>query len=1061
MDRTADSFQVSPQQEALWVAEPAGPASRVQAVAALAGPLDVAALEAALRQVVARHESLRTTFLHQTGLQIPVQAVNEHLDPDFRTAPLDGAAAGELQPQVERLAAQELLAPFDLTEGPLVRALLATDGGNTHRLIISVSSLCADPASMTLLVGEVAAHYAGTGEVVEDPLQYADFSAWQRELLESDEDEAKSAAGFWEAIAQARTPSLPFAVESAEPFVPAHVELALDDAQIERIRSTAARYGGDATAFVQAAWHAVIGRFAAEEAVTIASIANERRHADLDGALGAFARPVPIETAVGGEKTFAELLSEISHARADALAWQDYAHVDAGSRLAVGFVECEPFSGQVGEVAFGLTHTAAGFPSLRLWLTCTAGPGALRLALDFDPASYPRDSVGRLAGALQRTLAGAVEDPGVRIGRLKLVGDAERAQLLLEFNATETAFGEACVHELIAARAAATPGAHAVADEHGALTYGELDARANQLAHRLRRDGVGPDVAVGLCMSRSADMVVGLLGILKAGGAYVPLHYEHPAARLGRQLAAAGATTIVTEEALIHRLPEVSGEVICLDRDRAALDGEEAHVPDSGVTPENLAYITFTSGSTGAPKGVLTTHANLANYARDIARRTGADSSPLAFGVVTSISTDLGNTSLYGALSSGGTVVLIEPAAAADPGMFVRAIARNPVDVLKITPSHVGALLAGDEARVLPRTLLVLGGERVPWDLIDRVRRISDVAILNHYGPTETTVGSCTFPIADGPGEHRPGSVPIGRPISNTSCYVLDDELEPVPLGVAGRLFVGGAGVARGYASDETLTAERFLVDPFAPGGGRMYDTGDRARWLPDGALEFLGRADEQVKIRGYRVEPAEVDEALRAHGQVRDCITVAHETAGGELRLVAYCAIDGTLDQEELRLHLAGWLPEFMLPSAIAIIDQLPRTPSGKIDKQGLPDPESLAPAQAAYVAPRTPLEETIAGIWAQVLGVSPVGVDDDFFALGGHSLLATQVVAQVRSDFAVDLPLHSLFTYPTVATLTEEIMSMMGASEEDETARLIAELEGMSDEEAERLLAEEQPPS
>jgi acyl carrier protein len=387
----------------------------------------------------------------------------------------------------------------------------------------------------------------------------------------------------------------------------------------------------------------------------------------------------------------------------------------------------------------------------------------------------------------------------------------------------------------------------------------------------------------------------------------------------------------------------------------------------------------------------------------------------------------------------------------------------SAVDVLKIAPSHIGALLASGDPRVLPRRWLVIGGERAGWDLIERVRASAGCKILNHYAPTETTIGSCTFEVGEGPGEYEPACVPIGRPIAGTRCYVLDDGRRPVPIGVPGRLFIAGAGVSRGYVGEPELTAQRFSPDPFVGRDEvRMYDTGDLARWLPDGAIEFLGRLDEQIKLRGYRVEPAEIEAALRTHEQVREAIVAVQATAGGggEPRLLAYCTGDGELDRNQLRDHLAGWLPEFMLPSAIVVIDEMPRTPSGKIDRLALPDPD-LADAQSCeYIAPRTPMEEAVAAIWEQVLGVARVGMQDDFFALGGHSLTATQVVAQVRSDLAVELPLHALFTCPTVESLAEEIVRMIGDSEGDETARLMAELQSMSDEEAERLLAHDMSP-
>ena len=393
---------------------------------------------------------------------------------------------------------------------------------------------------------------------------------------------------------------------------------------------------------------------------------------------------------------------------------------------------------------------------------------------------------------------------------------------------------------------------------------------------------------------------------------------------------------------MLSHLPAFDGEIVCLDRDRAELDGESAEAPEQTASAENLVYVIYTSGSTGLPKGVAVTHGNLGNYVGDLVPRLGADREPLAFGMVTAISTDLGNTAVFPALTSGGTLVLVSPTIAADAAALAAELEAHPIDVLKITPSHLGALLAAQDGRVLPRRWLVTGGERSTWDLVARVRELGGCGILNHYGPTETTVGSCVLEVGDGPGPYARTSVPIGRPIANTACYVLDEQRRPVPLGAPGRLFIAGAGVARGYVGQEELTAERFVEDPFgsAP-GGRMYDTGDLVRRLPDLTLEFLGRIDEQVKIRGFRVEPAELEVALRRHPAVTDAVVVVREDTAGDPRLVAYCAVDGAPTADELRRHLADWVPEFMLPSAIVTLDTLPRTPSGKVDRHRAPGPD------------------------------------------------------------------------------------------------------------------------
>ena len=1059
-DSTVDSFQASPQQEHLWVAEPGGPSARTQAVLTIAGDLDASSVLDALRETVRRHESLRTAFTHQAGLMVPLQVVNDLLEPLVERVDLHDTEPSQRPERLERARHADLDAPLDLEQGPLVRATLLTEGENALQLVLTLSALCADPTSTGLLLGEVAAQLAGV-EQVEDPLQYADFSAWQHELSDSDEDEARAARTFWSELGTIASPVLPFTHGGSPAAAPREIALDIDDTLAKALAEQAGRYGTTSAALAQAAWHAVLGQFSGEELATVLMIPGERRHPDLEGAIGAFARPVPVHARVGATRVFAEVLAEIDRARGDALVNQDYAPAGGLEAVEIGFVEYPAQLAQPEGVRLTVEHVLRTGPELRLLLMCGTDEDRLSLSLAFDPSRFAVATVGGLADGLLRMLQAVAADPSVAPASVELLSEQERERVLHGFNDTAATVAPEPVHELVARWARAAPERAAVRAGESSITYAELEARSNQLAQHLRGCGVSASSTVGLCTDRSIEMIVGLLGILKAGAGYVPLHYEHPPARLHRQLVTAEAVAVVTQEALLDRLEQFEGSVVCLDRDRTELEREPSSPPDGAVSRDELAYVIYTSGSTGIPKGVEVTHANLANYAADIVHRLSADAEPLSFGLITSISTDLGNTSVFGALCSGGTLVLIPPTAAADPGALASQMEATPVDVLKITPSHLGALLVAGDPRVLPRRSLVLGGERASWDLIERVRALSGCEILNHYGPTETTVGSCTFLVGDGPGEYQPASVPIGRPISNTSCYVLDAGQGLAPIGVGGRLFIAGAGVARGYIGEPELTAEKFSPNPFAAdGSARMYDTGDLARWLPDGTLEFLGRADEQVKIRGYRVEPAEVETALRSHPGVREAIAVTQPSAASEPRLVAYCTVDGTLDSEQLRGHLADWLPDYMLPGAIVIVAELPRTPSGKIDRLALPDPDLAGAESAEYVAPRTPLEEAVAAIWAQVLGMERVGVEDDFFALGGHSLLATQVVAQVRSDFAVDLPLHSLFTCPTVATLAAEIVRMMGDSEGDETARLMSELEGMSDEEAQRLLAEDLPP-
>ena len=1035
----AESFEVSPQQEQLWLAEPDGPSARLQVVLSLSAAIEPTRVEDALAATVARHEILRTTFVRRPGIRVPLQVIAGELAPAWRV---------EHGADVAEVCRNELSEPWDLSVGPLVHGALLTGTGERQVLVLTVSSLCLDASSLAPLARELAHRLGADEPLAEDPLQYADFAAWQRELITTDDDAARAAREFWARLEGAAPLALPFDRAARGPFTPDEVAVELDAPTAAALAEQAGRYGVGESTLVQAAWHALLARASGEQDVVVGDLGTDR-NPELEGAIGAFVRPVPLRTQIDPGLTFAELLQSLDRARQDAAQWQDYAPPQAQELLAVGFISTDAYRG--AELA--IERVVSPGPPFRLWLTRDDG-----LRLSFDPATIAPDAVGRLGGQLARLLAAVAADPAIAIDAIEILGESERAQLAA-FNDTARAVPAECVHELIAAHAATAPEREAVVDDGGAISFGELDRRANQLAQRLRRSGVGPDTVVGLCTDRSIEMVVGLLGILKAGGAYLPLNFEHPPARLAQQLTSAQAVAIVAQEAVLDRLPEFAGEVVCLDRDRDALDGEPAEPPAVTVAHRHLVYVMYTSGSTGAPKGVAVTHGNLVNYATAIAGRIGADREPLRFATVTAISTDLGNTAVFGALCSGGTLVLVSPAAAADGAALAGAFERSPVDVLKVTPSHLQALLASRDTRVLPRRWLVLGGERATWDLVAAVREQSDCGILNHYGPTETTVGSTTLVVGDGPGPFAPATVPIGGPLANTRTHVLDGHRRPVPVGVPGWLHIAGAGVARGYIGSGELTAERFVADPDEP-GALMYDTGDLARWLPDGTLEFLGRTDDQLKIRGYRVEPAEVEAALRAHPAVSDAIVVPWTSGAGDVRLVAYVAAAAGAAEDELRTHLGDRVPDFMLPSIITVLPALPRTPSGKVDRQALPDPSEAEHAGADYVVPASPMEETLAEIWAHVLGVDRVGRDDDFFALGGHSLLATQVVAQVRSDFAIDLPLHSLFSYSTVATLTAEIVQMMGDSEEEETARLVAELEGLSDEEAERLLAGESTP-
>ena len=669
-----------------------------------------------------------------------------------------------------------------------------------------------------------------------------------------------------------------------------------------------------------------------------------------------------------------------------------------------------------------------------------------------------------MAACFERLLRQVAQNPGLPASDLELLAEGERREIVEGFNQTREEYRlDLCFHHMFEQQVERTP--HLTALVHGEqrLTYAEANARANRLAHYLRTRGVKPGVRVGLFVRRSADMIVSLLGILKAGGAYVPLHPDLPQARLARQIEETGVPILVTELGLLDRLAESGGRIFCLDRDQALLAAQPDTNPESGATPADPIYVIFTSGSTGIPKGVVTRHENVVNYTQSICRQlkqpVPSSAAGLGFANVSTLSEDLGNTPIFAALASGGCLHMIGDEVLMDGQAYGALAEREQIDVLKIAPSHLRALLAsGDPAKVLPRKHLIVGGERLRWDVVRQVKEAGRCAIMNHYSPTETTIGCVTCDV-DGNMwlESFAAVAPLGRPIGNTVLYVLDRKLRPVPVGVPGELFIGGAGVSNGYLNSPEMTAARFLLDPLNPESGRrFYRSGDRARFLPRGFVEFLGREDDQVKVRGFRVELGEIEAVLSRHPAVKHAVVLLKETPVGDQALTAYLVAPGKPAPGELRGFLGRQVPDYMVPAGFVFLDSFPLNANGKIDRRALAAlVHAVTAPEAAPAGSLGPMEEALIGIWREVLGRDDIGVDDNFFELGGHSLLATLVISRVRAAFQVQVPLRSVFEAPTVAGLAEIIAKIQAeAREEEELASLLREVEGLSDEEARKLL-------
>ncbi len=619
-------------------------------------------------------------------------------------------------------------------------------------------------------------------------------------------------------------------------------------------------------------------------------------------------------------------------------------------------------------------------------------------------------------------------DSEAYVNRLPLLPEAERHQLIIDWNRTFANYPrDKCIHESFEAQAALTPDRPALRFNEDLLTYRELNERANQMAHYLRAQNIRPDSLVGLCVERSAEMMVALLGILKAGGAYVPLNPDNPKPRLAQQLA--GAVALITEQRMLRQMPDFARKTICLDRDQSLWSNQHRANPECVTKPEDLVYVIYTSGSTGVPKGVAVRHRNLANYSHFIARclRLDQQSEGLHFGTVSTIGADLGNTCIYPALISGGCLHVISYEDSTDAQRFAQYTGRHPLDVLKIVPSHLQALLHTAAAQqILPRKYLILGGETLTAKLLETIQGLGgSCEVFNHYGPTETTVGSLTLRVAEYDWKNATGaSIPIGRPISNSQAYILDAVQQPVPSGVAGELYIAGDGVTAGYLNQPDQTEERFVPNPFVQDAdAKMYRTGDLTRYLPDGNIEFLGRGDDQVKIRGFRIELGEIETALASHPSVERLVVVVREDQLGEKRLVAYVVPKPKHDliPAELHVHLEQRLPRYMVPGSFGKLDSLPLTNNGKVDRSALPPPEWSHPAAGGKVAPSDQLELILVRIWERVLGVKNVTVDDNFFHLGGHSLLAVRLLTEVERVVGRKIPFASLFRGSTVASLAK----------------------------------------
>ncbi len=1049
--RRANSFQLSFAQQRLWLIHQMDPGAAVYNIPAairLSGALKVEALANALNEVIRRHESLRTAFAIENG--VPMQVVAPHSRLALPELDLLDLPEASRELRMIQLAKEAAMQPFDLTEGPLLRVCLLRLGDTEHALLLTIHHIIFDGWSTGVLIGEIATLYetfaAGHApSLPELPIQYAEFAVWQREWLKG--ETLEEMLSYWRRQLKGSLPGLDLPTDRPRPpvqsFKGARESFTLDGSLSDELNAFNLR--NEVTLFMTllSAFKILLYRYSGQKDIIVGTPTAGRNWVEIEDLIGFFVNTLALRTDLSEKPSIRELVRRVREVTLGAFSHQDLPFEKLVEELqpqrdlsrqplfqmmfVLQNVRQRPLKLQ------GLTlqplEIETETAKFDLTLTMTESDGGLIGSLEYSGDLFDAATARRMIGHLQNILRGIVIDPNQRISDVALMSATELNELLVDWNQTGANYqmGKS-VHELIEENAERIPAAIAVVDQDQTLTYLELNRRANHLANHLLRRGVKTDDRIGICVRRSAKMVEGLLGILKAGCAYVPLDPLYPKERLELMIEDSRISILVTEERFVEKLAGSVATTVLVDAGADIIALESSNNPGKRVTDESLAYVIYTSGSAGRPKGVAVCHRGVmrllfgSDYVHLDANEIMLHMSPISF--------DASTFELWGALVHGARCVLA-PGQIPTTHELSDLLRRNQVSTLWLTASLFNAIVdEKPESLSIVRQLLV-GGEALSVShIVSALGILPATQLINGYGPTESTTFTCSYRIPKRLTENI-RSIPIGRPIGNTQVYLLDSELQPVPVGVFGELHIGGAGLARGYVSHPDLTAEKFIPNPFSGSpGDRLYKTGDLARYMPDGDIEFVGRIDRQVKIRGFRIEPGEIETAMKVYPEVREAVVVVREDIPGEKRLVAYVVESPgvELSIRHLKRLIEQRLPEYMRPSAFVRLESMPLTASGKVDLRALPAPVSpMTELEPDSATPKTPIEATLMKIWAEILGVEKVSGHDNFFELGGHSLLATKMVSQVREVLNAEIPLRSLFEFPTVASLAPIIESAL----------------------------------
>jgi amino acid adenylation domain-containing protein len=1028
-------------QEQVWLhgqmAPPEVPVYNETLTIRRSGPLNVVALERTFAEIIRRHEIWRTTFELSEGQ--PVQVVHP-AEAGFRLPLVDLRDIPELEREREavRIARGAARAPFDLKEGPLLRAVLVKLSECDHRLFLTFHQLVFDGVTAyQVVLPELTAIYRAFSQNEPSPLpepgiQYADYAIWQRERPKP--EVMARQLDYWKSKLAGDLPVLEWPSGQLRPALQTYrgeIQTAVMSKELlQNLKTLGQQQRVSLFMILVAGLACVLHHYTGQDDIILGAPTAGRPRPELEKMPGYFLSIVPLRIDASGNPTFQELLARVRETVLGALA---NSHISFTQLVEAVRPAPDPARNSFFQVAISVeppippldsgwnatqSDIATGASKLDLYIDVDERIEGIVGPITYNPDIFEADMISRLNQHWRTLLEGAVANPGQRLAELPVLTAEERKQILVQWNDTESAYPQACIHELFEQQVERSPDAIALKSEESSLTYRELNQRANQLAWFLRERGVGPEVPVGLCIDRGLEMVIALLGILKAGGAYVPLDPRLPDERLSFILGDVQPRMVLTKQSLRRKL--FGKDAVALDAGSGAIAQERKESPEPISTPQHLAYIMYTSGSTGKPKGVPVEHRSVVNLLLSMQRTVGVSGADVVL-AVTTLSFDIAGLEIYLPLISGTCLTIAGAEQIVDGHSLRNLIAESGATVVQATPA-TWRLLTEAGWQGSSNLRILCGGETLPPDLAKALIERGN-SVWNVYGPTETTIWSSLYRVTG----HEQGSIPIGRPIANTTIYILDSDRNPVPVNVPGEIYIGGDGLARGYLNRLELTAERFVENWLSPEKSpRLYRTGDLGRFRSNGDIEYLGRVDSQVKLRGLRIELGEVESVLASHPQVGEAVVIV-SGEGEQQKLTAYVVVNedgrGAPSAGELRRHLRAKLPEYMVPASFLQVAGMPLLPSGKVNRRALATVQGVSLAEQGTVAPRTEVEKKLAEMWAEVLKVKEVGVDQNFFELGGHSLLVLQVMTRIRREFDVELAVRTMFEEPTIAGLGIEV--------------------------------------